>query len=250
MELGIAHKTALIVGAGRGLGRQVALRLAREGARVVAVARTALDLESLLSEMGGSGKGHQVIAMDLVPEGAPQNLISQLRASSIEIVVHNIGGTLGLKNPFLSAEQLRTIMRLNLEIAVEINSELVPCMRKRRWGRVVHVSSNAAVLGRGSLAYGVAKAALNAYTHNLGNTVAADGITVSAVMPGAIAYPDSHWDKLAKENPENVKKYLHDRVAARRFASPDEVANFITYLCSEQAALFTGSVVTMDGGGF
>ncbi len=250
MDLGLYNKTALVVGAGKGLGRAISLQLAQEGARVIAVSRTAKDLETLLSEMGGAIKGHQIISMDMMSSGSELELTKKIQASQIDVIVHNLGGTLGIKNPLCGSEELQKVMRFNLEIAVELNRFFIPLMQERGWGRVVHVSSNAAILGRGSSAYAVAKSALNTYTDHIGRAVAATGVTVSAVMPGAIRSPGIHWDNLANTKPADVEKYLNERVAIKRFAEPSEVAKFITYLCSEQAALFTGSVVTMDGGGF
>ena len=123
-------------------------------------------------------------------------------------------------------------------------------MQQRKWGRVVHISSIAANLSRGAVAYCTVKAALNAYTKNLGCTVASDGVVVTAVMPGAIRHEGSHWDKVAQENPERVANFLEQRLAIKRFASVDEVSDLVVFLCSEKASFLTGSVLPIDGGSY
>jgi 3-oxoacyl-[acyl-carrier protein] reductase len=155
---------------------------------------------------------------------------------------------MGIKDLFPSMDDFHKVMRINLDIAIELNNYLIPEMQKRKWGRVVHVSSASAVVTRGSLCYTVAKAALNTYTESLGLQVARSGVNVSSVMPGAIAYPGSRWDTLMKEKTTEITKYLDEHCAINRFAKPEEVAAAITFLCGESAALFSGSQVRMDGG--
>lgn len=250
MNLGLEGKSALVVGASRGLGRAIALGLAAEGAQVGVVARTAADIASLVAEMSQTSQGHWGLARDLTPDGAPTQLAQDLRSYTdrIDILVHNLGGTLGVRDPFCAVDDWRAVWRLNFEIAAELNRCLVPAMQQRQWGRVVHISSIAATLSRGSVAYCAVKAALNAYTKNLGCTVAPDGVVISAVMPGVIRHPGSHWDQVAINDPDRVHDFLNTRIAIKRFATPSEISNMIIFLCSEQAAFMPGAVVPIDGG--
>jgi NAD(P)-dependent dehydrogenase (short-subunit alcohol dehydrogenase family) len=243
----LKQKTALVVGAGKGLGRQTAKVLASAGARVIAVSRTLEDLQSLNADMEGSAH-HRIIAMDLMNDCAPSELLAMLTNEGIGIVVHNLGGTLNVRDPFCAATELRRVMRLNLEVAIDINAGLVPAMQKRGWGRVVHVSSVAAVARRGNVAYGVAQAALNAYTETIGRIVAADDVIISAIMPGALIYPGSHWESVARNRPADAERYLAERVATHKFASPQAVADFILYLCSNSSPIFAGAIIPVDGG--
>lgn len=250
MELGLEKKSALVVGASRGLGRSIAIALAQEGVQVGVIARTETDIISLVADMGGETKGHWGLVKDLVPDGVPTQIAEEIFAEgrNIDMLIHNLGGTLAVRDPFCSVEEWRKVWRLNLEIAVELNRHLIPPMRKKNWGRVVHISSIAATLSRGAVAYCAVKAAVNAYTKNLGATVAPDGVVVTAVMPGAISYPGSHWDKQTQEKPEMVANYLEQRMAIKRFACLDEISNFVVFLCSEKASFFTGSILPIDGG--
>lgn len=249
MELGITGKRALVTGAGRGLGQAIALCLAREGARVAAVSRTEADIQTLLDNMGGPSKGHVGVAMDLMPEGAPERLLSQLDGfGPPDIVVHNVGGTLDISDPFCSVKDWRNVYRFNFEIAVELNALILPGMCKRKWGRVCHISSIASMENHGPVTYCAIKAALTAYTRSMGGVVAPDGVVVTAVLPGAVFTEKGYWDKTSKDRPEHVHKYLTERQRIGRFGQPEEIGNFVTYLCSELASFNTGSIVPIDGG--
>ena len=251
MELGISGKSALVTGAGRGLGRAIALCLAKEGVRVAAVARSDGDLQELLNETGGTAAGHHAVAMDLTPEGAPAALMRDLVGhdfANLDIVVHNLGGTLDIKDPFCSLDDWRRVYRFNFEVAVELNTMIVPGMQNRCWGRVVHISSISAMENHGPVTYCAMKAALTAYTRSFGGVVAPDGVVVSAVLPGAVFTDRGYWDTASRENPAHVEKFLTERQRIGRFGTTEEIGNYVTYLCSELASFNTGSIVPVDGG--
>ena len=143
MELNLKNKLALVTASGRGIGRAIALSLAKEGCKVAVVARTESNIENVLKEMGKTKKGHFGVALDLTKEGAPQKLVKALQKDFglPGIVVHNLGGTLGITDPFCSLQDWRRMYRFNFEVAVELNIALIPPMVKKKWGRVVHISS-------------------------------------------------------------------------------------------------------------
>ena len=251
MELGIEGRRALVTGASRGIGRSISLCLAREGARVAVVSRTGSDIEALVNEMGGAALGHYGMPIDLVPEGASGKLVDSLNKanfSPIDIVVHNLGGTLDITDPLCSIDNWRRVWRFNLEVAIELNVRLVPPMRERQWGRIVHISSISAMENHGPVTYCAVKAALTAYSRSLGRFLAPDGIVVTAVLPGAVFTEGGYWDIASKERPEHVQKYLTERMAIHRFGEPDEIGNIAAFLCSEHASFCIGSVVPVDGG--
>ncbi len=251
MNLGIQGKRALVTGAGRGLGRSIASCLAREGAKVVVLSHTASDLATLVAKMGGETAGHLGFPLDLSLQSASSNLLEKLEETGVDrvdIVVHNVGGTLSVTDPFCPIDEWRRVWRLNLEVAVELNRVLVPRMQARRWGRVVHVASISALENHGPIPYCSVKAALTAYARSLGRFVAPDGVVVTTVLPGAVFTEGGYWDRAAREQPAHVEKYLSERMAIRRFGDPSEVGEVVAFLCSEHASFCTGSAVPVDGG--
>jgi len=249
MDFGISGRRALVTGAGRGLGRAIAQSLASEGVKVACISRTRTDIDALVESIGGVEAGHLGVAMDLMPEGAPAELMAKIADfGSLDIVVHNAGGTLDISNPFCSMEDWRKVYRFNFELAVELNGMIIPGMQQRKWGRVCHISSISAMENHGPVTYCAMKAALTAYTRSMGGVVAPDGVVVTAVLPGAVFTEGGYWDQASRERPEHVKKYLTERQRIGRFGRPEEIGNFVAYLCSELASFNTGSIVPVDGG--
>ena len=138
--------------------------------------------------------------------------------------------------------------RLAFEIAVELNGLILPGMQKRKWGRVCHISSISAMENHGPVPYCAMKAALTAYTRSMGGVVAPDGVVMTAVLPGAVFTEGGYWDTTLKERPEHVAKYLSERQRIGRFGRPEEIGDYVAYLCSEIASFNTGSIVPIDGG--
>jgi NAD(P)-dependent dehydrogenase (short-subunit alcohol dehydrogenase family) len=250
MNLGIKNSLALVTAGGRGIGAATAMSLAREGARVAVVSRTVSDIKNLVGQIGGEKMGHLGIALDLVKESAPGKLVKILKKDfgMPSIVVHNLGGTLDIKDPFCSIGDWRRVYRINFEVAVELNTLLVPNMQKNKWGRVVHISSIASMENHGPVTYCAIKAALTAYTRSFGGVVASDGVVISAVLPGAVYTQKGYWEMASKNNPEHVRKFLTERQRIGRFGNPEEIGNFVAFLCSELASFNTGSIVPVDGG--
>ena len=248
MELGIRGRNALVTGAGRGIGRACALALAREGASVTVCARSADQLAAVVDEMGGPAAGHRALAFDLVAEGGPEQLLAALGDSRVELLVHNLGGTDGVRDAFAPIAAWRGVLRLNLEVAIELDRVLIPRMQERGDGRVVYLASLAAFEHQGSVPYSVAKAALTAYVRGIGRTVAPDGVVCSAVVPGVVLAPGGHWDEARKRDPSYADTYIKERLPRGAFGTPEEVAAAVAFLCSRQASAFHGSIVPLDGG--
>jgi len=247
VDLKISGRRALVTGAGRGLGRAIAQSLAKEGVHVACVSRTPSDIDVLMNSL--DGEGHLGICMDLMPDSAPKALMSKLSGfGELDIAVHNVGGTLGISDPFCTIEEWRRVYRFNFEIAVALNALILPGMQERRWGRVCHISSISAMENHGPVPYCAFKAALTAYTRSMGGVVAPNGVVISAVLPGAVFTEGGYWDDASNERPEHVAKYLSERQRIGRFGRPEEIGDYVTYLCSDLASFNTGSIVPIDGG--
>lgn len=258
MDLGIRGKRVLVTGASQGIGRAVALALAEEGCRVAVIARREKELRSLVDEMGGEAAGHTWRTADLMEQGVAVDVAGSLIASggAFDGVVHGLGGGLGVKDFLASSEQWARVWQLNVGIAIDINGVVVPFMKKKKWGRVIHISSFGGSNLRGAAPYVAAKGYLNMYTKLAGSALAQDGIVVSAVMPGAVRIPGGHWDELAEANVKDPEGFLKKKMdffrhyqPIGRFGTAEEVACFVLFLISEQASFASGSIVPVSGGG-
>lgn len=250
MNLEIKDKLALVTGAGRGLGEGICRSLAKEGARILATSRTSSDLEQLVGELGGSMAGHRFLPLDIAPADGPKLLIEYARQHNLkpDIIVNNVGGNLGFTDPLGPVDEWQQVMRLNVEVALEINRAFIPHMREAKWGRICHVSSIAALENQGPPAYCAAKAALNAYVRSLGRFVCADNVILTSIMPGAIFTKDGYWDAALQDRPDHVEKFLNERMSIRRFGRVEEISELVAFLCSEQASFCVGSALLADGG--
>jgi 3-oxoacyl-[acyl-carrier protein] reductase len=252
MQLGIDGKIALITGAGRGLGRSIAACLAREGATVVVNSRTENDLQSLIDQVSIPSKksNHRAFCADLTAPQGPSKLLQFLNEHQIipDIVVHNLGGTLDVRDPFCTMEEWQSVMRINVEVPVELNRMLIPYMQKKKWGRICHVSSIAGLENQGPPSYCAAKAGIIAYVRSVGRFVAKDGIVITTVLPGAVFTEGGYWDVTSKTRPDHVQKYLSERMAIQRFGEPEEIGEVVAFLCSNLSSFCIGSAFLVDGG--
>jgi len=251
MNLNLGGKTALITGASRGIGSEVAIRLADEGVKIIAIARTKEKINALIDSIGGGGKEHYGIILDLsTPDSISKlkNKLLEKNIFNIDIIVNNLGGTLNIVDPFCSLADWRRVFRLNFEIAIEINNMIIPAMIEKKWGRIIHISSISAMENHGPVTYCAAKAALTAYVRSFGGVVAPSGIVISAVLPGATFTEEGYWELALRERPDHVQKFLSERQRIGRFGKPEEIADFICFLASDRASFGTGGIYPVDGG--
>jgi 3-oxoacyl-[acyl-carrier protein] reductase len=250
MEIGIQNKKVLVVGASKGIGYATAKCFADEGAIVTTVARSESLLQSLDKELRSNGQRHSYHCVDLMIEKEPTRIAEQLmqQYDGFDIVVHAVGGPLEIRDPLSSVELWQKVWQYNCGIAIEMNRVLIPYMQNQHWGRVVHISSISSIMLRGAAPYASAKAYLNAYTKTLSRELAKDGIVVSAVLPGAVTFDGSYWDKFIKEKHPRVDDFLRHHQAVGRMGTPEEIAAFVVILGSEKASFAQGILANVDGG--
>ncbi len=249
MDFGIAGRGALVTGSSAGIGLAIAQSLAAEGVRVALVARTVPDVDAAVASLGGREAGHRGYAVDLAAADGPTRLLTACAEfGAVDILIHNLGGTLGVNDPLAPIGRWRDVFRLNLEVAIELNDALVPAMRERGWGRIVSILSLGAREHSGTIAYGTAKAALGAYTRGLARNVARDGVVVTAVSPGATLTENGHWAQQSLTNPARVATYLETETVRGRFVEPREVAAVVAFLASDAASACGGTFVGVDAG--
>jgi 3-oxoacyl-[acyl-carrier protein] reductase len=234
-------RRALVTGASGGIGEAIAERLARDGAHVVVHANTRLEAaEAIAARIVAEGGSAEAVAFDVTDRAAAQAACERLLAAgAIQIVVNNAGIHDDAAFPALREAQWRNVIDVSLNGFFNVTQPLVMPMIRTRWGRIVNLSSVAAIAGnRGQVNYAAAKGALNSATKALALELASRGITVNAVAPGLIAA-----GMAAQIDPALIEKM----VPMKRAGSAAEVAALVAFLVSDEAGYISGQVVSING---
>ena len=236
-------KRALVTGGSGGIGAAVSRRLAADGFHVVVHGfrngESAQALAAAISAEGGSASAVVFDVADAAASGAA--MASMLIDGPIQVIVNNAGIHDDAVFPAMRAEQWARVIDVSLHGFFNVTQPLLLPMLRTRWGRIVNVTSVAAIAGnRGQVNYAAAKGALHSATKSLALEVASRGVTVNAVAPGIIATGMS----AAAFDKETIERL----VPMKRAGHPDEVADLIGFLCSAQAGYITGQVISINGG--
>jgi 3-oxoacyl-[acyl-carrier protein] reductase len=244
MDLGLKGKTALVTGASIGIGRGIALALAREGARLAIVARRTKLLEEVAGEIGAAGGAKPVlIAEDFLQEGSPARIAGAALAGlgSVDILVNNAGGSRPFKID-ATEEQWHEAMTLNFTRQRQLTHALLDQMIARSWGRIVCITGKSEPEGiNGAFS---AKAAVHAWAKGLSREVGKHGITVNSIPPGRI---DSEQIR-RNYTPEYRQWQADNEIPVGRYGEPEDVAALVCFLASPLAGYITGTVIPVDGG--
>jgi len=238
-------KRALVTGASGALGQAIARRLAQGGATVLLHANSRPDaVQALAATIAAEGGQAQCHVFDLRSDDACAQACEKMLAEGpVQILVNNAGVHDDAVLPGMRAEQWHKVIDVSLNGFYRVTQPLLLPMLRTRWGRILNISSVAALTGnRGQVNYAAAKGALNSATKALSLEVAARGVTVNAIAPGIIASPmaDAAFGKAL----------IDQLVPAKRAGTPEEVASLAAFLASDEAAYITGQVISINGGMF
>ena len=251
MDLGLQDRTAIVTGASRGIGKYIAQALAREGCDVAICARTASDLDEAAAEVREEGAEVLALPMDVTEAGEPERLVEETydRFGRIDTYVGNVGGNRRGSFAELSDEDWEDLMDLNFMSHVRVSRAAVPHMREVEGASICYISSifGRELGGAGLSLYNTTKSALISVSKVMAQDLAPE-IRVNSVAPGSIRFPGGSWDRRVKENPEEMEQFVEENIAIERFGRATEVADAVTFLCSERASLITGACINVDGG--
>ena len=256
MDLGLKNKNVLITGGSKGIGYSVSKLFDDEGANLIIVSRSKKNLNNIKKNLT-KNPNHSFISKNLLKDEKFTNLkkiIKKKYKNKIDIIIHNVGGALGVKDILSSTKEWIKVWKFNVGIAINLNNYLIPKMKKTG-GKIIHVSSISAITGGakikpygGSPAYSCAKAFLNMYSKTLSREVIQNNINVSLVMPGTVLVENKHWHKMKKNNKKIYNQYVKNFHDINRLADPDEIAPYIIFLASKFSTYAVGTQVNIDGG--
>jgi 3-oxoacyl-[acyl-carrier protein] reductase len=246
MLMRFENQVAVVTGAGRGIGHAIALRLAKEGARVASVSRTEANAQKTADEINAArADAAKAYAVDVADQAAVQKAAEQIFAdfARVDILVNNAGVTRDGLSMRMSMDDWDTVLNTNLKGAFNFTQAVMRPMIKQRSGRIINISSIAGLIGNaGQANYAASKAGLIGLTKTLARELASRGITVNAVAPGLIE--TDMTTVLSEEIRQNILK----NVPLGKLGEPDDIAGAVAYLASAEAKYITGQVLTVDGG--
>ena len=239
-------KTALVTGASRGIGRAIALRLAAEGASVaINYAGNTAKAEEAKAAIEAAGGKAALFQADVSDSAQVEQMVASVTEvfGTIDILVNNAGITRDGLLMRMKEEDFDAVLDTNLKGIFHVTKAVSKLMMKKRAGRIVNMASVVGIMGNaGQTNYAAAKAGVIGFTKSAARELAARGITVNAVAPGFIA------TDMTAAMPEKAKEATLAAIPLRRMGAPEDVANAVAFLVSDQASYITGQVVKVDGG--
>ena len=251
---GVKDRVAVVTGAANGLGREIALLLAREGARVALGDLDVTGLERTTATIKAAGGAAISVVGDLTEEEPAKRLIDAAVAEygRLDVLVNDVGGSRNARIWEMSVEDWDFVLRLNLRSTFLCTRAAVPHMMRQRYGRIVCLSSGAregtpwTAYYQGGSAYSAAKAGVHGFVRDVALELAEHGINVNAVAPGPI---DTERFGPGLRNLNETVEYSPNRMTPlRRLGQPSEVAHAVLFLASDEASYITGHTLAVTGG--
>ncbi len=243
--MSLSNRVAIVTGSGRGIGRAIALKLAQQGTSIVVNDIVPSSAEEVVEEIkAGGGKG--IACGGDVSQSQDVSRLVQTATSTygkVDILVNNAGITRDGLLLELSDSDWDQVLSINLKGAFLCTREVLRHMIRQRWGRIINIASVVALVGNaGQANYASAKAGLVALTKTTAREVASRSITANAIAPGFID------TEMTRKLSENLKQEIVKQLPIGYFGSPEDVAQAVVFLASEEARYITGQVLNVDGG--
>src|SRR2546430_832986 len=241
----LANQIAVVTGAGRGIGRAIAVKFAAEGADIVCVSRTAENSEKVAGEIRALGRRGWAWAVDVADSKAVAAAGERILAETgrVDILVNNAGVTRDGLLMRMSEADWDTVLDTNLKGAFLVTKAFTRTFLKQRSGRIINVASVIGLIGNaGQCNYAASKAALIGFTKSIARELASRGITVNAVAPGFIETDMTGGLK------EEARNEVLKQIPLNRFGRPDDIADAVLFLAGTAARYVTGQVLAVDGG--
>ena len=238
-------RVALVTGASQGIGHACALHLARQGASIAVAARNQLKLEELVAAISATGGKAAAFPMDVADEGQVKSAIKSALGhfGKIDILVNNAGITRDQLVMRMKRADWDAVLTTNLTSAYLCIQAVIPSMLKKRWGRIINITSVFGQMGQaGQANYAASKAGLIGLTMAMAREVASRNITSNAIAPGFIE--TSMTAVLSEEFKQNAVK----QIPLGRVGTPEDIASAVAFLASDEASYITGHVLNVNGG--
>jgi 3-oxoacyl-[acyl-carrier protein] reductase len=245
MQKLLENKIVVVTGAGRGIGKAIAVRLAGEGATIAACGRTLANVEETASEIAKAGGKAAAFAVDVASSAQVAETCEKIlkEFGRVDVLVNNAGVTRDQLLLRMSDEDWDTVLDTNLKGAFHFTKSVSRGMLKQRSGRIINITSIIGLTGNaGQSNYAASKAGLIGFTKSVARELASRGITANAVAPGFIV------TEMTNALGEPARELVKTRIALGRLGTAEDVANVVLFLASDLAAYVTGQVVTVDGG--
>ncbi|MDG2212882.1 MAG: 3-oxoacyl-[acyl-carrier-protein] reductase [Verrucomicrobiota bacterium] len=243
--MSLENLTAVVTGAGRGIGRAIALRLAQDGANIVCVSRTESNSQKVADEVTALDRKSWAVAVDVGDTEAVEVAVAKILEDTegVNILVNNAGVTRDGLLMRMSEEDWDTVLDTNLKGAFTLTKALARSMRKAENARIINISSVVGLMGNaGQANYAASKAGLIGFTKSCAKEFAKSGITVNAIAPGFIA------TDMTDELSDKVKVAIKANIPMGELGKVGDIAEAAAYLAGPGARYVTGQVLTVDGG--
>jgi 3-oxoacyl-[acyl-carrier protein] reductase len=243
--MSLSQRVALVTGASQGIGRTSALRLAKEGAAVAVAARNQEKLNELVSEITAAGGKGAAFPVDVADEEQVKSAVKAAIAQfgKIDILVNNAGITRDQLVMRMKRADWDAVLQTNLTSAYLCIQQVIPSMLKQRWGRIINVTSIFGQMGQaGQANYAASKAGLIGLTMAIAREVGSRSITCNAIAPGFIE------TAMTAVLSEDFKQNAVKQIPLGRVGNPEDVANAVAFLASDEASYITGHVLNVNGG--